>query len=63
MIYAHRMPHMNIKVIDLHGVHFKEMESHINAAIDAVKADGKDIADVKIIGESLGRCAVFVLYK
>ena len=36
------------------------MESHINQKIDAIKAEGKEVVDIKIIGESLGRAAVFV---
>ena len=51
-----------IKVIDLFGVPYKEMEARINAELDKLQNDSMSITSFKVIGDSLNKGAVFIMY-
>ena len=52
-----------ISVIDLFNIPYKEMEDKINAAIEAVESGGRKVTDFRVMGDSLNKCAVFVLHE
>lgn len=51
-----------VKVIDLFNVKYNEMEDKINSALADLQNGGATINETKVIGDSLNKCAVFVLY-
>ena len=52
-----------MKVIDLFGVKYDQMEENINNELEALQAQGAKILDVKIMGQKLSQTAVFVYYE
>ena len=50
------------KVIDLFYVKYDEMEGKINSILGSLQNEGKTIDEVKVIGDSLNKCAVFVVF-
>ena len=52
-----------MKVIDLYNVKYDAMTDRINEELTKVQSEGNEVLDVKVIGESLNRCAVFVFYQ
>lgn len=52
-----------IKVIDLYSVKYDAMTEKINDELKDIENGGNEILDVKIIGEKLNQCAVFVYYR
>jgi len=52
-----------VKVIDMFNVKYNEMEEKINSVLKDLDSQGKNIVEVKTIGESLNKCAVFVVYE
>lgn len=52
-----------VRVIDLFNVKYNEMEDKINSALADLQNGGASINETKVIGDSLNKCAVFVLYE
>lgn len=52
-----------VKVIDLFGIKYDQMETRINNELEAIQASGGNVLDVKVIGEKLSQCSVFVYYE
>ncbi len=52
-----------IKVIDLFGIKYDQMETKINEELGSLQSSGAKILDVKVIGDKLSQCAVFVYYE
>ena len=52
-----------MKVIDLFGVKYDQMEDKINGVLESIQNEGSKIIDVKIIGEKLSQTSVFVFYE
>lgn len=52
-----------IKVIDLFGVKYDQMENRINSVLSELQNEGSTVIDVKIIGEKLSQTSVFILYQ
>jgi hypothetical protein len=52
-----------IKIIDLFGVEYAKMNDKINSALEEMQKEGKQIVDFKVMGDSLNKCAVFVMYE
>ncbi len=51
-----------VKVIDLFNVKYDEMEGKINSVLSELQGSGKTVEEVRTIGDSLNKCAVFVVY-
>lgn len=54
---------VKVKLIDLYNVRFEEMESKVNNELAKLESSGNSIKEVKIVGDSLQRCAIFVVYE
>ena len=52
-----------VKVIDLFGIKYDQMETRINDELESIQSDGGTILDVKVIGDKLSQCSVFVYYE
>jgi hypothetical protein len=52
-----------VKVIDLFGIKYDQMEIRINSELGELQAMGAKIIDVKVMGEKLSQCSVFVVYE
>lgn len=52
-----------MKVIDLFGIKYDQMEEKINGELVALQSEGVTVIDVKVIGDKLSQCAVFVVYQ
>ena len=52
-----------MKVIDLFNVPYAEMSNRIDDVLSELQKQEKKILDFKVIGESLNKCAVFVMYE
>lgn len=52
-----------VKVIDLFGIKYDQMETRINDELSAIQSEGGTILDLKLIGEKLSQCSVFVYYE
>ena len=52
-----------MKVIDLFGVKYDQMEERINQELESLQQEGASVAEVKVIGDKLSQCAVFVVYE
>ena len=52
-----------IKIIDLYGIKFDKMEESINEKLAEMQQDGLNIKEIKVIGDKLNQCAVFVIYE
>lgn len=52
-----------VKVIDLFGVKYDQMETRINGVLEEIQQDGGKILDVKILGDKLSQCSVFVYFE
>ncbi|MGB1315967.1 MAG: hypothetical protein ACPG4Y_08100 [Chitinophagales bacterium] len=52
-----------MKVIDLFGIKYDQMEDKINGILATLQNEGAKIIDVKIIGEKLSQTSVFVFYE
>lgn len=52
-----------VKLIDLFGVKYDEMEKKINDEISSLDQNGKKIIEIKPIGDNLSKCVIFVLYE
>ncbi len=53
---------MRVKVIDLYGVRYSDMEEKINRELETLESEG-EILDIKVVGDALNKCALFVTYK
>lgn len=53
---------VKVKLVDLYNVKFEDMESKINAEVEKIENSGNDILEIKTIGDSLQKCAVFIVY-
>ncbi len=53
---------MRVKVIDLYGVRYSDMEEKINRELEKLEAEG-EIIDIKVVGDALNKCALFVTYR
>ena len=54
---------MKVKIIDLFGVKYDDMESKINSEIARLQDEGATIQEVKPIGDNLSKCVIFVTYE
>ena len=54
---------MKVKLIDLFGVKYDEMESKINREISKLQEEGCKIQEIKPIGDNLSKCVIFVVYE
>lgn len=52
-----------VKVIDLFGIKYDQMETRINNELEAIQSSGGNILDVKVIGDKLSQCSVFVYFE
>ncbi len=52
-----------VSVIDLFGIKYDQMETRINNELETLQASGANILDVKVIGDKLSQCSVFVYYE
>lgn len=52
-----------VKVIDLFGVKYDQMETRINGVLEDIQSSGGKVLDVKILGDKLSQCSVFVYYE
>jgi hypothetical protein len=52
-----------VKVIDLFGVKYDQMEEKINGILTELQSEGSKVLDVKVMGEKLSQCSVFVVYE
>ena len=52
-----------MKVIDVFNVKYDEMTDRINDELLKIQSNNNEIIDVKVIGQQLNKCAVFVFYK
>jgi hypothetical protein len=52
-----------MRVIDLFNIKYDAMGTKINFELEDIQKEGHEIIDTKVIGESLNKCAVFVLYE
>ena len=52
-----------VKVIDLFGIKYDQMETRINNELEAIQQSGSNIIDVKLIGDKLSQCSVFVYFE
>ncbi|MDA9952466.1 hypothetical protein N9D46_03490 [Chitinophagales bacterium] len=52
-----------VKVIDLFGIKYDQMETRINNELEAIQQSGGNIIDVKLIGDKLSQCSVFVYFE
>jgi hypothetical protein len=52
-----------VKVIDLFGIKYDQMETKINDELEDIQSNGSNILDVKVIGDKLSQCAVFVYFE
>lgn len=51
-----------VKIIDLYNVKYDEMEDKINTILGDLQKNNGSIDDVKLVGDSLNKCVVFVVY-
>ena len=52
-----------VKVIDLFGVKYDQMETKVNSELEDIQGSGGTILDLKLIGHKLSQCSVFVYYE
>lgn len=52
-----------VKVIDLFNVKYDEMTDRINEELIKIQSANNEVLDVKVMGEQLNKCAVFVYYQ
>lgn len=52
-----------VSVIDLFGIKYDQMETRINNKLQEIQGEGGNILDVKVIGDKLSQCSVFVYYE
>jgi hypothetical protein len=52
-----------VKVIDLFGIKYDQMETRINDELEGIQLGGGKVLDLKIMGEKLSQCSVFVYYE
>lgn len=52
-----------VKVIDLFGIKYDQMETRINDILEEIQSTEGAIIDLKVIGDKLSQCAVFVCYE
>ncbi|MDA8980234.1 hypothetical protein N9G63_04250 [Chitinophagales bacterium] len=52
-----------VKVIDLFGVKYDQMETKVNNELEDIQGSGGNILDLKLIGDKLSQCSVFVYYE
>lgn len=52
-----------VKVIDLFGIKYDQMEIKINNVLHDLQSSGAKVIDVKILGDKLSQCSVFVVYE
>ena len=52
-----------VKVVDLFNVPYAEMGDKVNEVLVALQNDSKTISDVRVLGDSLNKCAVFIVYE
>ena len=52
-----------MKVIDLFGIKYDQMEDAINKHLDELQESGATVLEVKIMGQKLSQMAVFVYYE
>lgn len=54
---------VKVKLLELFDIKFNRMEQKINKEIDKLKDKKADIKEVKFIGDSLQKSAVFIVYE
>lgn len=54
---------MKVKLIDLYGIKYAEMDAHINNQITDLEAEGNEVLELKIVGDRLDKACVFVVYR
>lgn len=52
-----------VKVIDLFGVKYDQMEGKINGILSEIQSTGAKVLDVKVMGEKLSQCSVFIVFE
>lgn len=52
-----------VKVIDLFNIKFEEMENKINEELNALQEGGAEVLDTRVLGDSLNKGAVFIVYQ
>ena len=52
-----------VKVIDLFGIKYDQMEIKINNELEEIQSSRGNILDLKVIGDKLSQCSVFVYYE
>ncbi|MFT4968439.1 MAG: hypothetical protein ACI9O4_000168 [Chitinophagales bacterium] len=52
-----------VKLIDLFGIKYDQMETRINNELEVIQSIGGDFLDVKLIGDKLIQCSVFVYFE
>lgn len=52
-----------VKVIDLFGIKYDQMETRINDVLEEIQGNGGTIIDLKVIGDKLSQCSVFVYFE
>jgi hypothetical protein len=52
-----------VKVVDLFNVPYADMGDKVNEVLVNLQGDGKSINNIKVLGDSLNKCAVFIVYE
>ena len=52
-----------VKVVDLFNVPYAEMGDKVNEVLVDLQDNGKTINNVKVLGDSLNKCAVFIVFE
>ena len=53
---------VKVKLVDLYNIRFEDMEAKINDELSKIESSGCEIVEIKTIGDSLQKCAVFIVY-
>ncbi len=52
-----------VHVVDLFNVPYAEMGDKVNEVLVNLQNEGKKIINVRVLGDSLNKCAVFIVYE
>lgn len=52
-----------VKVVDLFNVPYASMGDKVNEVLVDLQNNGKAISSVKVLGDSLNKCAVFIVFE
>ena len=52
-----------VKVVDLFNVPYAEMGDKVNEVLVDLQDNGKTINNIKVLGDSLNKCAVFIVFE